>query len=250
MSLESLNGKVIAITGGSSGIGLGVVTKLLKIGAKVAIADLNRPTAEVLDSFGKADVDYKFTTLDVSEREAVHQWVESVVRTFGRLDGMVPNAAICPDEENYWGDKLIQQMIGVNIMGVWHCATEAYMQFQKQNGPGVIVATTSCQGMRGGPNVPGYTATKHAVIGLVRALAVDWAPQGVRINAVAPGVIDTPLQKARSTDPEQLAYFMSKVPLRRVGKADEVADSFLFLLSDTSTYVTGTVLSCDGGLTI
>lgn len=187
MSFDSLNGKVVAITGGASGIGLGIVRKLLNLGAKVAIADLRPSAPEELNEIAKAGTDYIYTQVDVSSREAVHQWVQSIATTFNRLDAMVANAAICPDEENYRGDDLIQQMLKVNVMGVWISVTEAFEQFKKQDSPGVIVVTASSQGLRGGRNVPGYTVTKHGVIGLVKALAVDWAPFGVRINAVAPG---------------------------------------------------------------
>lgn len=189
MSFDSLKGKVIAVTGGASGIGLGLVRKLLQIGAKVAVADLKPTAPNELNRIATPDVHYTYTSLDVSSREPVHQWIQATVKTFGRLDAMVPNAAICPDEENYLGDDLVQKQLTVNVMGVWICATEAFMQFKQQDSAGVIVVTASSQGLRGGRNIPGYTATKHAVIGLVRAWAVDWAHQGVRVNAVAPGEI-------------------------------------------------------------
>lgn len=187
MSFNSLTDQVIAITGGSSGIGLSITRKLLEIGAKVAIADLNPPAPDALSSLGKPDNDYTFTKLDVSDREGVRQWIQSTVQTFGRLDGMVPNAGVCPEEENYYGDDRIQLQLKVNVMGVWICATEAYLQFKNQNSSGSIVMTASSQGLRGGPANPGYTASKHAVVGMMKALAVDWTPQGVRVNAVAPG---------------------------------------------------------------
>ncbi|KAJ9616188.1 hypothetical protein H2204_013983 [Knufia peltigerae] len=187
MTFNSLRDQVIAVTGGSSGIGLSIVKKLLIIGAKVAIADLNAPAAGAIDGVGKLDADFTYTKVDVSQRNEVHKWIESTVQTFGRLDGMVPNAGVCPDEENYYDDDRIQLQLKVNVMGVWICATEAFKQFKKQNTPGSIVITASSQGLRGGPSNPGYAASKHAVVGMMKSLAVDWTPQGVRINAVAPG---------------------------------------------------------------
>lgn len=187
MSFDSLKGKVIAVTGGASGIGLGIVKKLIQVGAKVAIADLTKEAPKELGQTAKIDADYTYTSLDVSSRQAVHEWVEATVTCFGRLDGMVANAGIAHGEHPIASDEVLQRTLAVNIVGVWNCATEAYYQFRKQDSPGVIVSTSSTNGLKATPFTAAYTASKHAVIGLTKAWAQDWSRYGIRVNAVAPG---------------------------------------------------------------
>lgn len=187
MAYESLQGKVIAVSGGASGIGLAVVKKLLLNGAKVAIADLApEPVAELAELAGPG-VEFIYTTADMSKRDLVHQWIQAIVEKFGRLDGMVPNHGIAPDEVNDTNNNIFDRVIAVNLTGVYNCGIEAYLQFRKQQSKGVICVTTSTQGLRGARGVPAYTAAKHGVVGLVRAWSVDWAGEGIRVNAVAPG---------------------------------------------------------------
>ncbi|OQU95637.1 hypothetical protein CLAIMM_01819 [Cladophialophora immunda] len=144
MERISLQGKVIAVTGGSSGIGLGIVLKLLLLKAKVAVADLS-PKPQELD--GNPDV--LFTMVDVTSRQQVHDWIQEIVGRFGRLDGMCANAGICPIEVGVASDQIYRSIMDVCVSGVWNCGTEAYWQFQKQGGGGAIVNTASAAGLRG-----------------------------------------------------------------------------------------------------
>lgn len=189
MPNESLQGKVIAVTGGASGIGLAVARKLLQAGAKVAIADLAKEAPGALAEAATSDSDYTYTIVDVASRDAVHQWVQDTVAQYGRLDGMVPNAGVGYTESPIADDATLQLTMAVNVVGVWNCATEAYFQFRKQDSKGVVVSTASANALRPGPSTAAYNASKFAVVGLTRSWAIDWASDGIRVNAVAPGKI-------------------------------------------------------------
>jgi NAD(P)-dependent dehydrogenase (short-subunit alcohol dehydrogenase family) len=182
MERNTLQGKVIAVTGGASGIGLGVVHKLILLKAKIAVADISEQPDELKDV-----PDLMFSKVDVSSRSEVHDWVQAIVQKFGRLDGMVANAGICPYEGGIVSDDLYQRIMGVCVGGVWNCGTEAYWQFKKQGGGGVIVNTSSGAGLRAVKGLAVYSAAKHAVIGLTRTWALDWALEGIRVNSLAPG---------------------------------------------------------------
>lgn len=186
MERNSLQGKVIAVTGGASGIGLGIVQKLVLLKAKVAVADVSAAPEE-LSTAEYAD-DIMFTKVDVTSRQQVHDWVQEIVSRFGRLDGMCANAGICPMEIDVASDSVYRSVMDVCVTGVWHCGTEAYWQFRKQgDNKGVIVNTASGAGVRGVRNMAAYCTAKHAVVGMTRSWALDWAKAGVRVNALAPG---------------------------------------------------------------
>jgi NAD(P)-dependent dehydrogenase (short-subunit alcohol dehydrogenase family) len=180
---HSLQGKVIAVTGGASGIGLAIARKLEKCKAKVAIADISAAPTEF---DGNSDV--LFTRVDVSSRTEVHQWIQGIVSKFGRLDGMCANAGISPFEGGIVADDLYRRIFAVCADGVWHCGTEAYKQFERQNSPGVICNTASGAGLRGMRGQAAYVGAKHAVVGFTKAWALDWASKGIRVNALSPGM--------------------------------------------------------------
>ncbi|KAJ9646683.1 hypothetical protein H2204_000375 [Knufia peltigerae] len=249
MDLDNLQGKVIAVTGGASGIGLGIVRKLILLNAKVAVADISQRPAELHDC-----PHIMYDVVDVSSRRQVHEWMQRIVLKFGRIDGMCPNAGISPYEGGIVSDELYQRIFAVCVTGVWNCGTEAYWQFKKQGGGGVLVITSSGGGLRPVAGLAAYCSAKHAVVGLTRAWALEWAQEGIRVNSVAPGhfiqgLTETAMQKETAkTFPEAQERFSSMVPMGRIGKPSEVADAVIFLLGKTASYVTGHILVCDGGL--
>lgn len=269
MEANVFEGKVVAVTGGASGIGLNVARKLIGLKAKVAIADLSAAPDELQNS-----QDVMFTQLDVSSREAVHNWVEEIVNKFGRLDGMAANAGISPLEGDVASDALYDKICAVNFTGVWNCGTEAYRQFKKQGGGGAIVTTSSGSAKRHSKGLTVYGATKNAVIALTEGWAVEWGEQGTRVNCVAPGKLTkltylespdssyiaqvtddclagvtlTPLQEdTLKTDPGALGRFISAIPLGRAGNPSELAEAICFLLGEKASYITGSILHVDGG---
>lgn len=179
----SLKDKVIAVTGGASGIGLATANRLLEVGAKVAVADLAKEAPSRLTTSGS---EYTYTVVDVSSRDAVHKWVEETVEKFGRLDGMVANAGIAYQTTEY-DDALFEKTMAVNVRGVWICGSEAYYQFKKQGSKGSVITTASGNAIRPPAYTAAYNASKFAVLGLTRTWALEWAGDNIRVNTVAPG---------------------------------------------------------------
>ncbi|KAK5048515.1 hypothetical protein LTR84_005605 [Exophiala bonariae] len=244
MERNSLKHKIIGVTGGASGIGLAIVRKLLAVEAKVAVADLS-PAPEELSN--NSNVIY--TKVNVTSREEVHNWIEEIVEKFGRLDGMCANAGICPVENGVASDDVYRKIIEVCVTGVWNTGTEAYRQFQRQKGGGVLVNTASAAGLKGYRNMAVYSTAKHAVVGFTRCWSLDWASEGIRVNAIAPGFTESPMTDAVIKDfPHVAEHMIAAIPLGRMGKAEELADSALFLLGDTASNITGSILVCDGGM--
>ncbi|KIW44197.1 uncharacterized protein PV06_05225 [Exophiala oligosperma] len=250
MEHNSLHGKVIAVTGGASGIGLGIVKKLVSLKAKVAVADVSAAPEE-LPSTAEHD-NIMFTKVNVTCRQQVHDWIQEIVQRFGRLDGMCSNAGICPIEVDVASDSVYRSIMDVCVTGVWHCGTEAYWQFQRQGdegNKGVIVNTASAAGLRGVRNMAAYCTAKHAVVGMTRSWALDWAKVGVRVNALAPGLTESAITRDLLDHHGDVAKtMMDTVPLGRMGKPNEMADSVVFLLGDTASNITGSILVCDGGM--
>lgn len=182
MGKSSLSGQVVAVTGGASGIGFAIVQKLVSLGAKVAVCDIS-PCPDSL-----ADVpELTFTRVDATSREDVRKWVGATVAKYGRLDAMVPNAGSNFERPGVQRDDAWTKTLDLVLSGPWYAATEAYDQFRKQSGGGAICTTSSIAGLNPSRGAPIYSACKAGVNGLTKALAVEWAKDNVRINAVAPG---------------------------------------------------------------
>jgi len=246
-----LNGKVVAVTGGASGIGRAAVEAFLREGARVVALDRNPETLARLAD----EVDGVQTReLDVTSAADVDATIDAIVAEHGRLDVAVNNAGITGGlawlheaEESFW-----DAVVDVNLKGVWLCMRAELRHMYAQQA-GVIVNTASAAGLRGGPGVAHYVASKHGVIGLTRTAALEYAPLGIRINAIAPGTVDTPMSDSfdidRREDPFADAAVRQPHPLRPVATPAEIADGILYLAGDQSTFVTGSVLSVDGGFT-
>ena len=251
--LVELNGKVVIITGAAMGIGAATAELMAKAGGKIVIADFNeesgrQQTQKIIDAGGTA----AFVKVDVSKEKEVEAMVQFAVDTFGRLDGAVNNAARTPDDkplaeldENVW-----DSLMAVDLKGVALCMKYEIRQMLKQ-GSGSIVNTSSVSGIRPQPATPAYVAAKFGVNGLTKQAAMDYSPQGIRINALAPGAIDTPMLRGALAqfgfDPDSYAKQLSM--FGRFAQADEVAQANLWLISDLSSYVTGSIYTVDGGYT-
>jgi len=245
MRSSRFDGKVAIVTGGASGIGAALVEILVAEGAKVMVADIDDVAAQALrDTLGVA---YRHT--NVADADDAAAMVEHTAAEFGRIDILVNNAGIgtfgkTPDVAVATWDKVV----GVNLNAIFY-ACRAAIPIMRRHG-GAIVNTASISGLAADYGFTAYNATKAAVINYSRALAIDHAAEGIRVNVVCPGfVAHTNLTKAASVTPEALEIWTSAIPMQRAGTAKEVANAMAFLLSDEASYITGAMLIADGGMT-
>jgi 3-oxoacyl-[acyl-carrier protein] reductase len=243
-----LENKVVIITGAGSGIGKETALLFEKEGAKVVVADMNEKAGEETVAEIKKNGEGFFVKLDVSNREQSKQMVKTTLEKYGRIDVLINNAGIVQDAflskmtEEQW-DKVID----VNLKGVFNC-TQAVAEVMMNQGNGVIINTSSIVGLNGNVGQVNYAATKAGLIGMTKTLAKELGRKGIRVNAVAPGFITTPMT---SNVPEKILEMMKeKTPLRRLGEPKDIANAYLYLASDESNFVNGTVLCVDGGLII
>ena len=246
--MADLKDKVGVVTGGGTGSGRATALALAKAGAAVAIG--NRDAAkgeEVVALIRQAGGKAVFQKTDVSRPADVKALVDRAAAEFGRLDVAVNNAGTDGEQVPLHEQDVDQAAVlfDVNIKGVFYSMKYEIEQMLKTGG-GSIVNTSSIFGLNGYPGWSLYVATKHAVTGMTKAAALDYAKQGVRINAVGPGPVETPLlHKGTGGDPHSYAAF---VPMGRIGQPDDIADAVVWLLSDEARYVTGHTLPVDGGV--
>jgi len=251
MDRFALNGRVAVVTGSTRGLGEGFARALGDAGASISIvgrdAEAGRRVVADLEARGTAST---FIAADITERENVEAVLEATMARFGRVDILVNNAGTCvhapaldvtPDE---W-----RQVMNVNLDALWTCSQVFGRQFVEQ-GSGVIVNIGSMSGVIvNRPQwQPAYNASKAAVHQLTRSLAAEWAPFGVRVNALAPGYIKTEMSPV--DDPRYRQNWIDDAPMNRYGTVEELAPAVVFLASDASSFVTGSVLVADGGYTV
>ena len=243
-----LSGRVAVVTGASRGIGRAVAVALAEAGADVTVAartasDLEDTAAAVRTAGRRALV----LPTDVSVAADVARLMTGTVAELGRIDVLVNNSGI---GEPYGAldttEEIWDRHLAVNAKGAFLCC-QAAARHMLARGSGKIVNVTSIFALKGVPNYAAYSASKAAVIGLTKALAVEWAAGGVQVNAVAPGYFATDINAEARADPERLARLVRSVPARRIAEPDELGPLVVYLASAASDYMTGAVLTCDGG---
>ncbi|MEU2610207.1 glucose 1-dehydrogenase [Micromonospora sp. NPDC007271] len=245
-------GQVALVTGASSGMGLATARAFAEAGAAVALADINRAAVqtatETLAAAGHRVLD---VTCDVTDEASVAAAVRSTVKEFGRLDMAFNNAGIQvpPSDAADEPAEVFDRVNAVNLRGVWACMKHELAQMRSQ-GVGAIVNCSSLGGLVGLPGRAAYHASKHGVLGLTRSAALEYAPRGIRINAICPGTIATPMV-ADMIDKGELdrAEAVANQPINRLGEAEEIAAAVLWLCSPGASFVIGVALPVDGGYT-
>jgi NAD(P)-dependent dehydrogenase (short-subunit alcohol dehydrogenase family) len=250
--MNRLSGKVAVVTGGNAGIGEAIAKAFAREGASVVITgrrqgELDRVVNDIVQAQGKAVAVAGSVTDEHSAQEAVRQTVQQ----FGQLDILVNNAGIGDFGKRLHeiNDTTWAQVLDVNLTGVFRMTRAVLPQMLKQ-GRGAIVNISSVASLVGLPTLSAYAASKGALDALTRALAVDYAKDGIRCNVVNPGLIDTPMAAPLMGNPEQLNPILSHYPIRRPGKPEEVASLVLYLASDEAAWITGGTFPLDGGMTI
>lgn len=249
--MQTFEGKVALVTGAGKGIGLATAQAFAEAGATVVLADIIEPKEQALEL---VNAGYKaaFFRCDVADDKAVKRLIEWTISTYGRLDAAFNNAGIqtpqTPAAEI--SNEDFDRTVAVDLRGVWNCMKYEIPQMLKQ-GEGSIVNTSSQGGVTGFPGQAAYIACKHGVIGLTRTAALDYAQQGIRINAICPGAIKTPMaEELIRRNPAIETEIVKSIPVGRLGKPEEIADAVLWLCSSGASFVIGHALIVDGGFTI
>jgi len=250
-----LKNKVALITGGSSGIGMAIAQRFLKEGAKVVITGRSKERCDSalnqLNTIVEDAVDS--ATGDVSKWDDVEKMVEKTVKRFGRIDILINNAGIYLEKRiEETSEEEWDQVININLKGVFLCSKAVYPHFKNQ-GSGTIVNISSDSGVSGNPNEAAYCASKGGVTNLTRAMALDYAKENIRVNAICPAVINTPMLQKEVDRQEDKDAYLKEVdelhPVGRVGRPEEVAFAVLMVASDEASFITGANISVDGGFT-
>jgi NAD(P)-dependent dehydrogenase (short-subunit alcohol dehydrogenase family) len=249
----SFENQVALVTGAGSGIGLATAKGFAEAGASVVLAghheeSLRAAAKDLIDAGHKALA----VRCDVADEHQVAAMVEQTISTFGRLDAAFNNAGVqspIAETADASGDEF-DRVNAINLRGIWSCMKYELIQMRKQ-GSGAIVNTSSLGGLVGIAGRGAYHASKHGVLGLTKSAALEYASRGIRINAVCPGIIDTPMVSGMLTsEPEAMKELLKEVPIGRLGRPEEVASAVLWLCSQGASFVIGHALVVDGGYTI
>jgi len=249
----SFENKVALVTGAGSGMGLAAAQAFAAEGASVVLADVNeaaaRAAAEQLVASGHKAIAIRCNVADEADVAAM---VDRTVSVFGRLDAAFNNAGVQapPSDMAEETAENFDRVNAINLRGVWACMKHE-LRIMREQGSGAIVNNSSLGGLVGLPSRAAYHASKHGVIGLTRSAALEYAPRGIRINAVCPGIIDTPMLSGMlTTQADAIKEMMRDVPIGRLGHAEEIAAAVLWLCSPGASFVIGQALAVDGGYTV
>ncbi len=248
----SLQDKVAIITGVASGIGKAAAAVFAREGATIVAVDVTADEGEaVVKSIRNAGGKASFVRCDISKAGDVESMVAAAVKTYGKIDCAFNNAGIIgriartaeETEENF------DRVLLIDLKGPWLCMKYEILQMLRQGKGGAIVNTASAAGLVGSHGMPTYTAAKHGVVGLTRTAALEYAKAGIRINAVCPGVVDTPMTQGIMAQHPRMAQATNVMPIGRNCRPEEIAEAAAWLCSDAASFVTGHAMAVDGGLT-
>jgi len=246
-----LKDKVAIITGARRGMGRSHALTLARAGAKVVVADISLEDCQkVVDEIKKAKGEALAVKCDVTKKEEVEEMVKKAVEKFGKVDILVNNAGICQFKpfleltEEEW-----DRTLDINLKGYFLCAQAAAKEMvQRKSGVIINIASVAMgQAGVGFPTLVHYCASKGAIVAMTEALALELAPYNIRVNAISPGAIETPMIDPLKKDPKAIEGMLARIPMHRVGKTEEVSNLVLFLASDASSYITGSTVVIDGG---
>jgi len=249
--MPELKNKVAIVTGARRGMGRTHALALAKAGAKVVVADISLEDCQkVVDEIKKNRGEAMAIKCDVTKKEDVDVMVKKAVEKFGKVDILVNNAGICQFvpflemTEEEW-----DRTLDINLKGYFLCAQAAAKEMAKKKSGVIINIASVAMGQQGVgmPNIAHYCASKGGIVGMTEALAVELAPYNIRVNAISPGMIETPMIDPIKKDPKQVEAMLTRIPMHRVGKPEEVSALVLFLASDESSYMTGSTVVIDGG---
>ena len=249
--MEDLKNKVVVITGARRGMGRADALLFAEKGAKVVVSDISQEDCQkVVDQIEKKGGQAIAVKCDVSKKEEVDNLFKKTIEKFGRVDVLVNNAGICEFKpfldltEEEW-----DRTLNINLKGYFLCAQAAAKEMAKQKSGVIVNIASVAMGQLGVgfPNIVHYCASKGGIAAMTEALALELAPYNIRVNAIAPGMIETPMIDPVKQDSKSMEGILARIPLHRVGKPEEIADLVVFLASDKSSYITGSIVVIDGG---
>ena len=245
--------KIVIVTGAGSGIGKATAIHFAKHGAIVVVADINLESAQkVVEEIVTNGGICRSIKVNVAKFEEVDHLIKATIKEFGRLDVIINNAGIGPNLLRTHESSLEDwnMVIAVNQTGVFYCMKLALVEFLKQGG-GTIVNIASLAGLKASPNNISYSASKFAVVGMTKSVAMEYATKNIRVNAVCPGYTESALlDQLIAAKPEMDAILKSVIPMKRYGKAEEIAEAAVWLASDSTKFITGQTITLDGGTSL
>lgn len=247
---RAFEGRVVLVTGASTGIGRAAAIAFANAGARLILGDIDKRSADTAEAIVAAGGEARFVPCDVSDPESVRALVEAAVQTYGRLDAAFNNAGLLPPTADF-ADMSVEDFdrtIAVDLRGVFLCLKYEIAAMLKTGG-GAIVNTASVAGVVADPGMASYVAAKHGVVGLTKAAALDYATRNIRVNAVAPGLVATPMTNRWLDDPAFAAKLMQNSPIGRPAQPEEISGTVLHLCSSTASFITGQTFVVDGGQT-